>query len=118
MENFISMIVYQTLVLDLVVKNLPYPKLRYVLTKNILSLLLPKKETISSTIEKNNYTIFIMIIYMQLTHLFPTFDALQKIYGEKTLDAIYGCGKIDKPKVCLVFMNPTARNAAANKQWK
>ncbi|MCX6823235.1 MAG: hypothetical protein NTX91_04585 [candidate division SR1 bacterium] len=55
---------------------------------------------------------------MQLTHLFPTFDALQKIYGEKTLDAIYGCGKIDKPKVCLVFMNPTARNAAANKQWK
>lgn len=54
---------------------------------------------------------------MQITRLFPQFDELQKVYGDKNLDAIYGCGNINNPKLCLVFMNPTARNVASNKQW-
>lgn len=55
---------------------------------------------------------------MQITTLFKKFDELQKIYGDTTLDAVYGCGEVNKPKVCLVFMNPTARNVSAHKQWK
>ena len=55
---------------------------------------------------------------MQITSLFKQFDRLQKIYGNKNLDAIYGCGCIDKPKLYLVFMNPTAKNVAASKKWK
>lgn len=55
---------------------------------------------------------------MQITELFPAFDKLHKVYGEKTLDAIYGCGQLQTPDLCLVFMNPTARNVSANKKWK
>ncbi|KKP91715.1 MAG: phage SPO1 DNA polymerase-related protein [Parcubacteria group bacterium GW2011_GWA2_36_10] len=54
---------------------------------------------------------------MQITRLFKKFDSLQKIYGDKNLDAIYGGGNINNPKVCLVFMNPTARNVSADKKW-
>ena len=54
---------------------------------------------------------------MQINSLFSKFDELQKIYGDKKLDAIYGGGKIKNPDFCLVFMNPTARNVAANKKW-
>lgn len=56
--------------------------------------------------------------FMQLKELFKELDKLHKIYGDKTLDPIYGCGKIKNPKVCLVFMNPTARNIASSKTWK
>ncbi|MEI6352510.1 MAG: uracil-DNA glycosylase family protein [Candidatus Nomurabacteria bacterium] len=55
---------------------------------------------------------------MQTTEIFEELNKLHKIYGDKNLDSIYGCGKINKPKLCLVFMNPTARNVAANKSWK
>lgn len=55
---------------------------------------------------------------MQLVQLFPEFDKLQKTYGNKNLNAIYGCGCIKNPEVCLVFMNPTARNVSSNKNWK
>lgn len=54
---------------------------------------------------------------MQITKLIPKFNQLQKIYGDKKLDAICGCGEINRPKLCLVFMNPTARNIAAHKKW-
>ncbi|MCL5795832.1 MAG: hypothetical protein M1338_05775 [Patescibacteria group bacterium] len=54
---------------------------------------------------------------MQITKLFDKFNELQQIYGGKNLDAIYGCGNIHKPKICLVFMNPTARNVSADKKW-
>ncbi len=54
---------------------------------------------------------------MQVTKLFDSFNKLQTIYGDKNLDAIYGCGEINHPKICLVFMNPTARNISANKNW-
>ncbi len=55
---------------------------------------------------------------MQIKKLFKEFDSLQKLYGDKNLDAIYGCGNIGNPNVCLVFMNPTARNVAATTSWK
>jgi len=31
---------------------------------------------------------------------------------------VYGCGRLDSPNLCLVFMNPTARNVSAHKNWK
>ncbi len=55
---------------------------------------------------------------MQITNLFPYFDELQKVYGDSNLDAIYGCGEIHNPDICFVFMNPTSRNVATNKDWK
>lgn len=55
---------------------------------------------------------------MQIKKLFKEFDELQNIYGDKNLDAIYGCGKTNNPDICLVFMNPTARNVASNKSWE
>lgn len=54
---------------------------------------------------------------MQIKKLFPKFNKLQKIYGAPNLDAIYGAGQIHNPKLCLVFMNPTAKNISANKKW-
>jgi len=55
---------------------------------------------------------------MQITKLFRKFDELQKLYGEKNLDSIYGCGQTNNPKLCFVFMNPTARNISSDKKWK
>ncbi|HCC08040.1 MAG TPA: hypothetical protein DEP72_07800 [Clostridiales bacterium] len=55
--------------------------------------------------------------YMQTTELFDEFNEMQLVYGDANLDAIYGCGEINNPKVCLVFMNPTARNVASDKNW-
>jgi len=55
---------------------------------------------------------------MQVTKLIKEFDKLQIAYGDKNLDAIYGAGEIDNPKLCLVFMNPTGRNVSSNKNWK
>ncbi len=54
---------------------------------------------------------------MQIKSLFSRFDDLQNIYGDRELDAIYGCGETERPKICLVFMNPTARNVSAQKTW-
>ncbi|MDD3156252.1 MAG: hypothetical protein PHP14_02395 [Candidatus Pacebacteria bacterium] len=53
---------------------------------------------------------------MQITKLFRKFDELQKLYGEKNLDSIYGCGQTNNPKLCFVFMNPTARNISSDKK--
>ncbi len=54
---------------------------------------------------------------MQVKKLFEKFDKLQKIYGDKNLNAIYGAGQTEKPKLCLVFMNPTGKNISSNKKW-
>ncbi|KKP29559.1 MAG: phage SPO1 DNA polymerase-related protein [Parcubacteria group bacterium GW2011_GWA2_31_28] len=54
---------------------------------------------------------------MQVTSLFEEFDKLQSIHGDKDLDSIYGCGEINNPSLCLVFMNPTARNVSSDKKW-
>lgn len=55
---------------------------------------------------------------MQLTQLFDELDNLHSIYGDKEFTPIYGAGQIIKPRICLVFMNPTARNVSSHKSWK
>ncbi len=45
------------------------------------------------------------------------YDKLQNIYGSKELNSVYGYGQENNPKVALVFMNPTKRNIATNKDW-
>jgi len=57
------------------------------------------------------------LINMQIKKLLKQFDELQRIYGDKNLDAIYGAGQIHNPKLCLVFMNPTSRNVSSDKKW-
>ncbi|MDD3341622.1 MAG: uracil-DNA glycosylase family protein [Bacilli bacterium] len=54
---------------------------------------------------------------LQVTELHKEFDALQNIYGSPLLDSIYGAGDIKNPKVCFIFMNPTGRNVASDKNW-
>jgi len=54
---------------------------------------------------------------MQIPQLFEQFNRLQQIHGHRDLDAVYGCGKIKNPRICLVFMNPTGRNVSADKKW-
>lgn len=49
--------------------------------------------------------------------LIERYDDLQKEYGSKELNSVYGCGCSKNPKVALVFMNPTKRNIATDKAW-
>ncbi|HAU29868.1 MAG TPA: hypothetical protein DCW68_07170 [Rhodospirillaceae bacterium] len=54
---------------------------------------------------------------MQLTHLHPAFDALQRLHGAENLNSIYGAGCTTRPDLCFIFMNPTGRNIASDKSW-
>lgn len=52
----------------------------------------------------------------------PTINRLvaelsDQYYGDHTLDAISGAGRIDKPRLALVFINPTHRNISTHKEW-
>ena len=55
---------------------------------------------------------------MEKINLISVYDTLQKKYGDKNLNSVYGGGCIKSPKVCFVFMNPTAKNIATAKSWK
>jgi len=55
---------------------------------------------------------------LQVTSLSPKFDQLQARFGSPKLWSIYGAGRIVNPEVCLIFMNPTARNVAASASWE
>lgn len=55
---------------------------------------------------------------MNLEALNKEYDKLQLKYGVKELDSIYNGGCVKNPDICFVFMNPTARNIASNKEWK
>lgn len=55
---------------------------------------------------------------MNLEDLTKEYDKLQKKYGAKELDSIYNGGCSKNPDICFVFMNPTGRNIASNKEWK
>ena len=46
------------------------------------------------------------------------YDKLQNEFGSQELNSVYGYGCSDRPKVALVFMNPTKRNIATDKSWK
>lgn len=50
--------------------------------------------------------------------LIKEFDILQEKFGSVNCNSVYGGGKDNKPDLCLVFMNPTAKNIATNKEWK
>ena len=52
-----------------------------------------------------------------LEELYEKYDRLQKKYGDKSLHSIYFGGKKENPSICFVFMNPTAGNIAAEKDW-
>ncbi len=55
---------------------------------------------------------------MNLDQLKQEYDKLQKEYGAKELDSIYFGGCTVNPDICFVFMNPTGKNIASNKNWK
>lgn len=54
---------------------------------------------------------------IQLTKLFPAFDTLQHIHGDKNLLSVYGAWCIKRPKAFLLFMNPTGRNISCVPWW-
>lgn len=53
----------------------------------------------------------------QILKLHKKFDLLQKKFGDESLNSIYGAGKINKPKVMFIFMNPTGRNISSKLDW-
>lgn len=55
---------------------------------------------------------------MNIKDLNKEYDKLQLKYGAKELDSIYNGGCTKNPDICFVFMNPTARNIASEKQWQ
>ena len=55
---------------------------------------------------------------MDLDSLKKEYDKLQIKYGAKELDSIYNGGCSNNPDICFVFMNPTGKNIASNKDWK
>ncbi len=55
---------------------------------------------------------------MTKEELIKKFDKLQLKHGSKLRNSVYGGGQEVEPRVCLVFINPTAKNIATSKQWK
>lgn len=55
---------------------------------------------------------------IQLTKLFAAYDKLQDIHWDKTLLSVYGAGQLKRPKLFLLFMNPTWRNVSCIPWWK
>ena len=53
-----------------------------------------------------------------MKNLIKQYDNLQKTYGSKDLNSVYGYGEDYNPRIALVFMNPTKRNIATDKSWK
>ena len=54
---------------------------------------------------------------MQVKILHKEIDLLQDLHGDHSLKSVYGAGCINTPKVMFIFMNPTAKNISANKDW-
>ena len=55
---------------------------------------------------------------MEIKDLNKKYDSMQKKYGEKTLSSIYNGGCETNQDICFIFMNPTGRNIASEKNWK
>lgn len=53
-----------------------------------------------------------------LNELILEYEKLQNKYGDPNLDSITFGGCLNNPDICLVFMNPTARNITSSKEWK
>lgn len=60
-----------------------------------------------------------MKIELQLQKLFEKFDNLQKKFWDQRLNSIYGAWCTKKPDLFLIFMNPTGKNIASdkNRSW-
>lgn len=54
---------------------------------------------------------------MNLGVLNKKYDKLQLEYGARDLNSIYNGGCVVNPNICFVFMNPTGKNLASNKDW-
>lgn len=54
---------------------------------------------------------------MKLEDLKEIYDKLQITYGDPFLDSVYNGGCSKQPDIMFVFMNPTGRNIASNKNW-
>ena len=54
---------------------------------------------------------------MTLDGLKNKYDKMQKIYGDKKLNAITFGGSTLNPDICFVFMNPTGRNISSSSDW-
>jgi DNA polymerase len=55
---------------------------------------------------------------MEMSNIVEKYIQLQSIYGDPNLDAIISGGEEETPSICFLFMNPTGRNIASNKEWK
>ncbi|MDR2524371.1 MAG: hypothetical protein LBC95_02400 [Candidatus Nomurabacteria bacterium] len=53
----------------------------------------------------------------ELDDLANKYDALQLKYGDPELKSIYFGGETNKPKLMLIFMNPTGANIASRPDW-
>ena len=54
---------------------------------------------------------------MKLEDLNKEYDKLQLKHGAKELNSIYNGGCDKNPDICFVFMNPTGKILASNKEW-
>ena len=54
---------------------------------------------------------------LQLEDLFPELDRLQSLYGDRDSLPVYGAGCISRPRMVLIFINPTARNISSRPSW-
>ena len=52
-----------------------------------------------------------------LEELEEKYKKMQNKYGSKLLDSITFGGCKENPDICFVFMNPTGKNIASNKEW-
>jgi len=55
--------------------------------------------------------------FKNIESLKPLYDKMQLKYGSKELNSIYNGGCEKNPDICFVFMNPTGRNIASDKNW-
>lgn len=55
---------------------------------------------------------------LQIPEISQRVDEISRqYYGDHTLDAISGAGQIKRPKLALVFINPTHRNISTSPDW-
>lgn len=55
---------------------------------------------------------------MNLQEINEQYQKMQSLYGDPDFDSILNGGKLTDPDLCLIFMNPTSKNVAANKNWR
>lgn len=54
---------------------------------------------------------------MQVNRLHSKYDQLQLRHGDPSLSSVYGAGCVSEPELMFIFMNPTARDLSALKNW-